>query len=260
MRRQEGKIPTKEYFLGLGTGLLLQCRNQQTLFINKPNLLNTVMNKFSKVLCAALLAGLTLMTTSCDKNNKNNPEPQPKKPTEVKKAEYIDATAYDKWTYFSFATGKVVEVAKPETSTEWDVAFNRANIRVNAALGYPGKAGVVMTGSTDFNAEIKTAGLEFKTNVEAMLKVESGMGLPEGQAPKMEKQKFVYVGKPNTYQLFDIDMKKMMEGAAAMYPVRKNIFVFRAADGKTYYKLRMTGSTNAKGKRGATLSFQYQEL
>lgn len=216
------------------------------------------MKKLLRTLSLALFMGVTLLATSCDKkNNGNEPEPRVKGEGKI---EYLDATAYDKWVYFSFAKGEEVKVDDPAKSMDWDVAFRRNNIRVNATVGYNGKAGVVKTASTDFTSQIDAKLLEFKANTMAIIELQSRMGLPEGQEPKMEKQPYLFEGTPNSYTLFEIHMDKMREGARAMYPIRKEIFVFRAADGKTIYKFKMLDSVNAKGQKGGTLSFQYAKI
>lgn len=214
------------------------------------------MNKLLKTLSLALFVGAALFVTSCDKKSNAPDGPTPGDG----KIEYLDATAYDKWVYFSFAKGQEVKVDDPTKSMDWDVAFCRNNIRVNAVLGYNGKAGVVKTDSIDFASKFDLKLLEFKTNTMALIKLESGMGLPQGQQPKMEMQPYVYEGKPNSYTLFTIDMNRMREGARAMYAIRNNIFVFKGADGKTVYKFKMLDSVNAKGQKGGTLSFQYEKI
>ena len=216
------------------------------------------MNKLLKTLSLALFVGVTLFATSCDKKNNGN-EPEP--PANGKgKIEYLDATAYDKWVYFSFAKGQAVTVEDPAKSKDWDVAFRRNNIRVNAVVGYNGNGGVVKTDSVDFASKFDLNLLEFKTNTMAMIELQSRMGLPQGQEPKTEKQPYLFEGTPNSYTLFTIDMSKMMEGARAMYAIRKNIFIFKGADGKSIYKFKMLDSVNAKGQKGGTLSFQYEKI
>lgn len=212
------------------------------------------MNKLLKTLGLALFLGAALFVTSCDK--KSNAPDMPGEGV----IEYLDATAYDKWVYFSFAKAKEVKVDDPAKSMDWDVAFRRNNFRVNAAEGYNGKGGVVKTDSVKFTSKFDPTRLNFKGNTIAMIELQSRMGLGEGQKPKMEKQPYLYEGTPNTYTLFTIDMSKMMEGARAMYAIRENIFVFKGADGKSLYKFKMLGSVNAKGQRGGTLSFQYEKI
>ena len=46
----------------------------------------------------------------------------------------LNASAPNRYTYFSFATGQVVQVASPTTSAEWDVAVRRYEVRLNGGV------------------------------------------------------------------------------------------------------------------------------
>lgn len=176
-----------------------------------------------------------------------------------KTVENVDATAWDKWVYFSFEKGKVVTVDDPTKSLEWDMAFRRNNFRVNGANGFAGKAEVSMTSSQDYEAVDRSTAQAFVGNIEATIKKTSGMG-----GPVVEETTFYVSSAPthdkNTVLLYTIDRSKMMEGAAAMYPIVRNVFVFRAADGKKLYKFSMLRSVNSKGENGGTLSFKYKQI
>ena len=218
------------------------------------------MNKLLKTLSLALFVGVTLFATSCDKKNNGN-EPEP--PANGKgKIEYLDASAHDKWTYFSFVTGKVVEVSDPKNSMDWDVAFHRGDIRVNGSEGFSGKGGVFMTENTDINAKIDVKTINFKTNVEALLQVESGMIAQQENRPvKTEKQYYVFVGeKMNEYRFFAYNPDSQMGDVKNMYPVNKKVFVFKGADGKSIYKVQPTDVIDAKGRRSGFLSFNYEKI
>lgn len=219
------------------------------------------MKKLLRTLSLALFMGVTLLATSCDKKNNGN-EPEPPVTGEVKKAEYIDASAYDKWVYFSFATGKEVKVSDPKNSKDWDVAFHRGDIRVNGAEGFSGKGGVFMTEGTDLNAKIDTKNINFKTNTEALVQVESGMIAKQENRPvKTEKQHYVFVGeKTNEYRLFAYNPNSQMGDVKNMYPANKKIFVFRGADGKSIYKVQLADVLDAKGRKAGFLSFNYAKI
>lgn len=209
------------------------------------------MKKYFNIFGSLLLFAFILV--SCNKK-----EDIPVASTKVT-IEDLNATAWDKWVYFSFATGKEVTVTEPEKSMEWDVAFRRNNFRINGANGFNGKAQVCLTESEDFDAVSSSAAKAFVGNIEATIKASSGMGKPVqiettyyvSSAPTFDK---------NTTLLFNVDMSKMMEGAAAMYPIVKKVFVFRSADGKSLYKFQMVRSVNSKGSNGGTLSFNYQKI
>lgn len=59
----------------------------------------------------------------------------------------VDASDPDRWRFFSFALGSVVEDPGP---TGWDLAFRRFNIIVNGGEGFGGRGGVLDLGAVDF--------------------------------------------------------------------------------------------------------------
>ena len=61
----------------------------------------------------------------------------------------IDASAADGWTYLSFANGVVAPPASPETSLDWDVAFQRYNIKTNGGSSGVGQGSVADLGPLD---------------------------------------------------------------------------------------------------------------
>lgn len=48
----------------------------------------------------------------------------------------VDASAADRWVYFDFSRGSVVEVPGP---TDWDLAFQRFKVMVNGGAGFEGR-------------------------------------------------------------------------------------------------------------------------
>jgi len=61
----------------------------------------------------------------------------------------VDATASDRWLYFSFRLGSVLEGAGPR---DWDLAFRRYQIIANGGPGFEGTAGVLDLGQVSFDA------------------------------------------------------------------------------------------------------------
>lgn len=61
----------------------------------------------------------------------------------------IDGTDQDAWVYVSLAKGGTqVEVSDAATSTEWDLAFRRSNIKLNGGASGPGMAETVPVSAT----------------------------------------------------------------------------------------------------------------
>ncbi len=60
----------------------------------------------------------------------------------------VDARDPERWRFFSFARGEVVEDPQP---FEWDLAFRRFRVIVNGGEGFPGMGGVLDLGETPFD-------------------------------------------------------------------------------------------------------------
>jgi hypothetical protein len=61
----------------------------------------------------------------------------------------IDATAPDRWRYFSFEQGTLVERPSP---IDWDIAFRRFQIIVNGGQGFAGDGGALDLGEVPFDS------------------------------------------------------------------------------------------------------------
>jgi hypothetical protein len=68
----------------------------------------------------------------------------------------LNASAYDKWVYFSFETGAEVAITDFKNSTDWDIAFHRGDVRVNCGAAGVGQGGSFNAGKVDF-ASVKEA-------------------------------------------------------------------------------------------------------
>lgn len=183
---------------------------------------------------------------------------------DLKSFKELDATSYDKWVYFSFGEGKVLTLSDVEAaaSKDWDVAFHRQDIRVNGQKGFSGQGGVSMTHETSFEAVNSTTahspffGNELRKVVIGVNHPPRAAVLKDDKDPHIYGDQYAVNDKISTYT---VDMDKMMEGAAAMYQINKNVMIFKAADGKAY-KFQVTASVNSMGQKGGTLSFIYKAL
>lgn len=98
------------------------------------------------------LASLSLATSSCSKDKSNEPQVSAHTVT-------IDASAYDKFVYFSFEEGKVVATtawndADIRTKTNWDLGLHRYEFRTNSGESGAGQGGAYETNTTDINAPV----------------------------------------------------------------------------------------------------------
>lgn len=218
------------------------------------------MKQLSKVsLLLALTA--TLALSSC-KGTENKPDVPPT-PKPTKTIEYLNATSHTDVVYYSLKEGKEVKPADPTKDLSWDIAFNRARLTVNAPEHYSGKGGIARTAIQDLDKVKDTKGLTFVGNTARKGEKVGGMGPnSEDTIDRYYAFEIIKDGKKarNKYTAFDIDKSKMMQGAAAMYSPVKDVYVVRAADGKTHYAILFTGAVNAEGHNGGTLSFKYREL
>ncbi|GAD06799.1 hypothetical protein HQ45_01710 [Porphyromonas crevioricanis] len=205
------------------------------------------MSKVRLVLLA--LAAFMAVAVGCDKKKNEPQEPEREKQGE-KKVEYLNATAYGKWVYFSFEQGKVVDVANPAESKDWDIAFHREHVQLNGADGFSGKADMAETGEEDFDKVDGKGKYTFSGNRKEVIRWQNVGDMDFVEAEQMVAAHKTYI----------VDMDKMMEGSAAMYQAHKTVYLFHSADGKRLYKLKITGTVNARGKKGGTLSFRYKEI
>jgi hypothetical protein len=66
----------------------------------------------------------------------------------------VNATSFTNWVYFSFDLNDTVKISDPLTSNNWDLAFQRCNIKTNSGLSGKGNGGAFnsgKTGTTGFN-------------------------------------------------------------------------------------------------------------
>ena len=153
-------------------------------------------------------------------------------------------TAYgNDWIYFSFKEGKELAGITEENHMEnldWDIAFNRFNIRTNGGLSGKGQGGALDTDSKDMEAVKAVPEKEFVLDVKAMITESfTGSGITECEStlnPCMAKA-IEFQGPPPTYT------------------PSNHIYVVKTADGK-YAKIKVLGYHNNEGKSGF-VSFEY---
>ncbi|MDO4692004.1 MAG: HmuY family protein [Porphyromonadaceae bacterium] len=92
-----------------------------------------------KLFLSLALVATGVFAVSCDKK-----KDEPKKPETMKEVS-IDATDFSKWMYFSFDQGKVIEVANPQESLDWDMGFHFTDMCTNGGASGKGQGGVFET-------------------------------------------------------------------------------------------------------------------
>ena len=144
----------------------------------------------------------------------------------------VDATSREAWTYFSFAKGGVVEVVDPANSMNWDLGFQRTEVKLNGGVSGPGKGRAIMLTDVEFNEVNEAPASGYAADSDANLAI----------VAQSEKGWYIYLGPPNHWVL----------------PLENRVFVVQTADG-TYAKLRFVGyyKDNANKTDGGFITFEY---
>lgn len=190
------------------------------------------------LLIIAVALGAMAFFASCESDD--NSTPTPKSKTVV-----IDATAYDTWTYFSFDADTIIAVSNFLTSTQWDIAFHRSDVRVNCGQSGPGNGGAFSFGKVGFESvfEAPADGYSLNTTINIL------------ESYKMPP---VYITVPG-----DTLVSKWMtivtsNTSAPTYLYSDNIYAIRTASGK-YAKVWLKDYFNDLGKSGhITMTYKYQ--
>jgi hypothetical protein len=184
-------------------------------------------------------------------------------PLAIEKEVEVEATAFDKWTYFSFKTGKVVGTSGVEETREemdWDIAFHRYDIRTNSGTSGSGKGGAYL-------AEDKIA----KTGWDALTSAPTTGYVADGTI------KVITQYAPETLKA-DVSGSKVITGGpdnlpatwctfepgsnGPVYGITNQIFVVKTAEGK-YAKVWLKAYQKLVGGRKLgghiTMKYAYQE-
>ena len=173
------------------------------------------MNNKNKFRFAILLFGVlsAFIITACSDNNSPDDPSQGENTLPVKQVSLSRKTAYgNDWIYYSLEKGKEVSVSEEShaENTDWDIAFNRYNVRTNSGASGKGKGG----------AYTITA---------------PGTGFPpptmESTANEVLCKAITFAGPPPTYTPSDY------------------VFIVRTASGK-YAKLKAKSFYDDEGKSG----------
>ncbi len=192
------------------------------------------------------LLATTLFVTSCEKDD------EPKKATKALEVKEKDITDYNKWYYFSFATGKFVgtgdtdpakgDDAKWAKRTDWDIAFHRYDVRTNGGTSGKGQGAILKLATTKYDDVTEVGKGSFKK--DEMIKDGIYLGDPHKQVKTTSS---INTTASNWIGFSHEDMAWKMS--------KRNIFVVKTADGK-YVKFQFINFLNEKDKSGY-LSFKY---
>lgn len=101
-------------------------------------------------LVAAILVALSLRRPVIDTYAPTPPAPAEVVDTVVGPVQYtVDARSPDRWVFFDFSRGSVVESPGP---LDWDLAFRRFRIIVNGGRGFAGTGAIADLGDVPFES------------------------------------------------------------------------------------------------------------
>ena len=205
-------------------------------------------------LVPAVMAGMMVLTTSCKKDEEPTPQA-----SSVKEVKELNASSQTEWTYFSFSEGKQVAVTNPRTSNNWDIAFNRYNVKTNGGTSGVGGVEVVNTGSKDFDAVTQYPGAGYQKDEEVTTpgKPKEGQSTPTTTTNSVNKAITGTVMNPDPKGFYNY--APPAQGSSAPHiTLTKYVYVIKTTKG-SYVKIQITEYTNSKGETGY-LTFKYDTL
>lgn len=203
-----------------------------------------------KLFLAALVAGIFTLT-SCSKDSNKEEE---KKPANVKQEKNLNASQ-DKWVYYSFEKNAIVQVADPQNSLDWDIAFFAYYAKLNGGASGKGQAGVAKTENKDFSTAIATLPNEYKQDAARTMSY--------GSYPKLTERKDTFshllsggFDTPTGYVSLNPNNRQSSGGKwPSVYAPTKWVYVLKTAKG-AFVKFQVTDFYNDKTDANYP-SFQY---
>ena len=203
-----------------------------------------------KLFLAALVAGIFTLT-SCSKDSNKEEE---KKPANVKQEKNLNARQ-EKWVYYSFEKNAIVEVADPQNSLDWDIAFFAYYAKLNGGASGKGQAGVAKTENKDFSAPIATLPSEYIQDVKGTMSY--------GNYPNLTKKEDTFstflsggFDTPTGYVSLNPNNRQSSGGKwPSVYAPTKWVYVLKTAKG-AFVKFQVTDFYNDKTAANYP-SFQY---
>lgn len=216
-----------------------------------------------KFLAPALLAGFVAFT-SCSKEDNKKPDPAPAPvPQGAKEVKDLDASDQQKWVYFSFTKGTVVEITNPKTTDDdWDIAFNRYNIRTNGGESGKGEAEVVNTNSKDFAAVTKAPAEGYEKDKKFTEVGRPAPGQTQPSITEVEKNPVISgtVMVENSKGWYNYNRPKEGENTPH-FDITKYVYVIKTAKGNKYVKIQLTSYTKSdQPDKSGFITFTYDFL
>lgn len=203
-----------------------------------------------KLFLATLVTGIFTLT-SCSKDSNKEEE---KKPANVKQEKNLNASQ-GKWVYYSFEKNAIVQVADPQNSLDWDIAFFAYYAKLNGGPSGKGQAGVAKTENKDFSAPIATLPSEYIQDVKGTMSY--------GNYPNLTEKEDTFstflsggFDTPTGYVSLNPNNRQSSGGKwPSVYAPTKWVYVLKTAKG-AFVKFQVTDFYNDKTDANYP-SFQY---
>lgn len=145
----------------------------------------------------------------------------------------IDATSREAWTFFSFSTGKPVEIEDHTSSMDWDLGFQRTMVIVNGGASGPGEGTALILEGVQFEDVVAAPEGDYVPDTDQIATIARGDGW------------YTYTGPPNHWVL-----------------PNDRVYVLQTATG-LFAKLRFIGYyTDNDAKEGSgniTIEYDFQD-
>jgi len=190
------------------------------------------------------LFSLVLVVSSCKKDDeKPDDNSSGVKSGEVSLSRETDYG--NDWIYFSFEEGKEVDAGDHEHTLNWDIAFNRYNVRTNCGESGSGQAGAYDAGQIAFSA-LTEAAEDGYTVDDTIQIVEEFIG-------------FNVTWMTSTgNDIFKGCIIREMTSSGPRFTPNDHVYVVKTAKGK-YAKIWIKDYYNAEGESGyITFKYHYQ--
>ena len=203
-----------------------------------------------KLFLATLVTGIFTLT-SCSKDSNKEEE---KKPANVKQEKNLNASQ-GKWVYYSFEKNAIIQVADPQNSLDWDIAFFAYYAKLNGGASGKGQAGVAKTENKDFSAPIATLPSEYIQDVKGTMSY--------GNYPNLTEKEDTFstflsggFDTPTGYVSLNPNNRQSSGGKwPSVYAPTKWVYVLKTAKG-AFVKFQVTDFYNDKTDANYP-SFQY---
>lgn len=188
---------------------------------------------------------------ACNSSDPVNDNPDPvnppveEDPLEVHTV-VTNAKAFDSWTYYSIEKGEEVEVADPNNSLDWDIAFHRDNVRLNGGKSGKGEGAAKSLEEGELSKVEEAPADGYVKDEDGQIVISYTTGNPKmGTASFNQELKWIHVGVGAGGPVYNLFTKK--------------VFVIKTAKGK-YAKLKFLSYLDGRGYGGhVTWQYAYQK-